>query len=189
MQVKGFLIPKNILEKELTMISNRKTGDRAMATTISFKIRTVKNQIAACLREIERGVKWFILQLIDLEEKLQTLLTQQLTTKPMNTTTSMIEQMISIGAEELIRREVEKNVEQNGDYETEQERLAKISSITARKVATLSKPKEAKGMARIMNHVRIREEDLNDLRVNNVSWESFYKLLCTLRGDHFDYLD
>lgn len=166
-----------------------------MATTLSFQIRTVKNQIAACLREIERGVKWFILQLIDLEEKLQTLLTQQLqlttttTKKPMNTTTNRIEQMISIGAEELIRREVEKNVEQNGCFADEQERLAKISSITARKVATLSKPKEAKGMARMMNHRRIREEDLNDLRVENISWNSFYTILCTLRGDHFDYLD
>lgn len=171
---------------------NKKQETRQMTTTLSFQIRTVKNQIAACLREIERGVKWFVLQLIDLEEKLQ-LLTQQLTTtttkKPMNTTQQIIERMISIGAEELIKRDVEKNVEQNGDFNDEQEKLEKISSITARKLATLSKPKEAKGMARIMNHALLREEDLNDLGVNNVSWESFYKLLCTLRGDHYSYLD
>lgn len=162
-----------------------------MATTISFKIRTVKNQIAACLREIERGVKWFILQLIDLEEKLEALTAQLTTTtkKPMNTPTDMIENMINIGAEELIRREVEKNVEQNGCYETEQEKLEKIKSVVARKVAILSKPKEAKGIARIMNHRRIREEDLTDLGVSDISWNSFYSLLCTLRGDHYSYLD
>lgn len=159
-----------------------------MTTTISFKIRSVKHQIAACLREIERGVKWFILQLIDLEEKLEALLTaQQLTTT--TTKKPMIEQIIRIGAEELIRREVEQNVEQNGCYETEQEKLEKIESIVARKVATLSKPKEAKGIARMMNHRRIREEDLNDLRVSDISWNSFYKILCALRGDHFSYLD
>lgn len=172
---------------------NNETGVTKMTTTLSFQIRTVKNQIAACLREIERGVKWFILQLIDLEEKLEALTAQQLTTittkKPMNTTQQTIEQMISIGAEELIKRDVEKNVEQNGCYETEQEKLEKIKSIVARKLAALSKPKQAKGIARMMNHRRIREEDLNDLRVENISWNSFYKILCTLIGDHFDYLD
>ena len=171
---------------------NNKTGVTKMTTTLSFKIRTVKHQIAACLREIERGVKWFILQLIDLEEKLEALTAQLTTTttkKPMNTTTNMIEQIIRIGAEELIKIDVEKNVEQNGDFNDEQEKLEKIKSIVARKLATLSKPKEAKGVARMKNHVLLREEDLNDLEVNDISWDSFYKLLCTLRGDHYSYLD
>jgi len=44
-----------------------------MTTTLSFQIRTVKNQIAACLREIERGVKWFIDRLVILEGKLEKL--------------------------------------------------------------------------------------------------------------------
>lgn len=44
-----------------------------MTTTLSFKIRTIKNQIAACLREIARGVKYFIDSLIILESKLEKL--------------------------------------------------------------------------------------------------------------------
>lgn len=48
-----------------------------MTTTLSFKIRSIKNQIAACLREIEKGVKWFVVQLIDLEEKLEAAMSKQ----------------------------------------------------------------------------------------------------------------
>lgn len=44
-----------------------------MTTTLSFKIRTIKNQIAACLREIARGVKYFIDSLVILEGKLEKL--------------------------------------------------------------------------------------------------------------------
>ena len=45
-----------------------------MTTTLSFQIRVIKNQIAACLREIERGVKWFIDRLVLLEGELEKLL-------------------------------------------------------------------------------------------------------------------
>lgn len=44
-----------------------------MTTTLSFKIRTIKNQIAACLREIARGVKSFVDSLVILEGKLEKL--------------------------------------------------------------------------------------------------------------------
>ena len=44
-----------------------------MTATLSFKIRTIKNQIAACLREISRGVKSFIDRLVVLESKLDDL--------------------------------------------------------------------------------------------------------------------
>jgi hypothetical protein len=44
-----------------------------MTATLSFKIRTIKNQIAACLREIARGVKSFIDRLVVLESKLDDL--------------------------------------------------------------------------------------------------------------------
>ncbi len=44
-----------------------------MTTTLSFQIRTVKNQIQACLREIQRGVKLFVDRLIILEDKLEKL--------------------------------------------------------------------------------------------------------------------
>ena len=44
-----------------------------MTTTLSYKIRVVKNQIRACLREIAKGVKYFIDSLIILEGKLEKL--------------------------------------------------------------------------------------------------------------------
>lgn len=44
-----------------------------MTATLSFKIRTIKNQIAACLREIARGVKSFIDRLVVLEGHLDKL--------------------------------------------------------------------------------------------------------------------
>jgi hypothetical protein len=44
-----------------------------MTTTLSFEIRTIKNQIAACLREIARGVKSFVDSLVILEGKLEKL--------------------------------------------------------------------------------------------------------------------
>ena len=44
-----------------------------MTATLSFKIRTIKNQIAACLREIARGVKSFIDRLVVLEGELDKL--------------------------------------------------------------------------------------------------------------------
>jgi len=44
-----------------------------MTTTLSFQIRVIKNQIQACLREIQRGVKQFVDRLIVLEDKLEKL--------------------------------------------------------------------------------------------------------------------
>jgi len=44
-----------------------------MATTFSFQIRVIKNQIQACLREIKRGVKAYIDTLVTLEGKLEEL--------------------------------------------------------------------------------------------------------------------
>ena len=44
-----------------------------MTTTLSFQIRTVKNQIQACLREIQRGVRSFVDRLVILEDKLEKL--------------------------------------------------------------------------------------------------------------------
>ena len=44
-----------------------------MTTTLSFQIRTLRNQIQACLREIRRGVKLFVDRLIILEDKLEKL--------------------------------------------------------------------------------------------------------------------
>lgn len=44
-----------------------------MTTTLSYKIRVLKNQIAACLREIARGVRSFIDSLVILEGKLEKL--------------------------------------------------------------------------------------------------------------------
>lgn len=44
-----------------------------MATTLSFQIRVIKNQIQACLREIARGVKHYVDSLVVLEGKLEDL--------------------------------------------------------------------------------------------------------------------
>ena len=54
-----------------------------MATTLSFQIRTVKNQIAACLREIQRGVRQFVDRLIILEDKLEKLETEVTMQEPL----------------------------------------------------------------------------------------------------------
>ena len=54
-----------------------------MATTLSFQIRVIKNQIAACLREIARGVKSFIDRLVVLEGRLEELKEKQQETKKM----------------------------------------------------------------------------------------------------------
>lgn len=48
-----------------------------MTATLSFKIRTIKNQIAACLREIARGAKSFVDRLVVLEGKLDELKVKQ----------------------------------------------------------------------------------------------------------------
>lgn len=105
--------------------------------------------------------------------------------------TSVIKELISIGAEELIRRDALRNAEQNGSYETEEEMLENVEKIVARKMATLSKPKESKGISRILNYERIT--DASDLiTIGNgvdVSWEGFFKLISGIRGDHFSYLD
>lgn len=52
-----------------------------MTTTLSFQIRVIKNQIQACLREIQRGVKLFVDRLIILEDKLEKLETEVKTVK------------------------------------------------------------------------------------------------------------
>ena len=44
-----------------------------MVSTNTFKIRTLKNQIAACLRAIASGLKSFIDRLVILEDKLEKL--------------------------------------------------------------------------------------------------------------------
>jgi len=48
-----------------------------MSTTISFKIRTIKGQIQACLRAIKNGLKSFVDRLIVLEAKLEAMMTTQ----------------------------------------------------------------------------------------------------------------
>ena len=48
-----------------------------MSTTISFKIRTIKHQIQACLRAIKNGLKSFVDRLIVLEAKLEAMMTTQ----------------------------------------------------------------------------------------------------------------
>ena len=49
-----------------------------MSTTISFKIRTIKHQIQACLRAIGNGLRSFIDRLVVLEAKLETLLEEKI---------------------------------------------------------------------------------------------------------------
>jgi hypothetical protein len=51
-----------------------------MSTTISFKIRTIKHQIQACLRAIKNGLKSFVDRLIVLEAKLEAM--TQVTPQP-----------------------------------------------------------------------------------------------------------
>ena len=48
-----------------------------MSTTISFKIRTIKHQIQACLRAIKNGLRSFVDRLIVLEAKLEAMMTTQ----------------------------------------------------------------------------------------------------------------
>ena len=48
-----------------------------MATSYTFQIRVIKNQITACLREIAKGVKSFVDRLIVLEGQLEKLLVKQ----------------------------------------------------------------------------------------------------------------
>jgi hypothetical protein len=48
-----------------------------MTATISFKIRTIKGQIQACLRAIKNGLKSFVDRLIVLEAKLEAMMTTQ----------------------------------------------------------------------------------------------------------------
>lgn len=170
-----------------------------MKTPILFKIRCLKNQIAACLREISKGVKKYILNLCDLEQQLEKAEEKQMTNligtekqiKWAISIKSTIRDILEIGAEELIRREVAQDVEQNGSYESEDEKLKAVQSIVARKVATLTKPKEAKGMARLMNYEKIT--DASDLIAIgegvDVSWKGFFKLISSVRGDHYSYLD
>ncbi|MFM7366532.1 MAG: hypothetical protein ACKO2Z_01765, partial [Sphaerospermopsis kisseleviana] len=49
-----------------------------MTTTLCFKIRVMKNQITACLREISKGVKSFVDKLIILEGQLERLLKESM---------------------------------------------------------------------------------------------------------------
>lgn len=49
-----------------------------MTATISFKIRTIKHQIQACLRAIGNGLRSFVDRLIVLEAKLETLLEEKI---------------------------------------------------------------------------------------------------------------
>ncbi len=51
-----------------------------MTATISFKIRTIKHQIQACLRAIKNGLKSFVDRLIVLEAKLEAM--TQVTPQP-----------------------------------------------------------------------------------------------------------
>ena len=44
-----------------------------MKTPVLFKIKCLKNQVAACLREIAKGVKKYVLDLCDLEQQLEKL--------------------------------------------------------------------------------------------------------------------
>jgi hypothetical protein len=48
-----------------------------MATSYTFQIRVIKNQIAACLREIAKGVKYFVDSLVVLEDQLEKLEVKQ----------------------------------------------------------------------------------------------------------------
>lgn len=161
-----------------------------MKTPILFKIRCLKNQIAACLREISRGVKKYILNLCDLEQQLEKAEEKQMTSTEKQIK-STIRDILEIGAEELIRREVAQDIEQNASYESEDEKLKAIQRIAARKVATLTKPKEAMGMARLMNYEKITDaSDLIAIAEGvDVSWKGLHKLISSVRGDHYSYLD
>jgi hypothetical protein len=50
-----------------------------MAATTSFKVRTVKHQIQACLRAIKNGLRSFVDRLIVLESRLEELMSQETT--------------------------------------------------------------------------------------------------------------
>lgn len=54
-----------------------------MTATDSFKIRTVKHQIQACLRAIRNGLRSFVDRLIVLESRLEELMKSQETQQPM----------------------------------------------------------------------------------------------------------
>lgn len=54
-----------------------------MTATNSFKIRTVKHQIQACLRAIRNGLRSFVDRLIVLESRLEELMKSQETQQPM----------------------------------------------------------------------------------------------------------
>jgi len=58
-----------------------------MTATTSFKIRTVKHQIQACLRAIKNGLRSFVDRLIVLESRLEelTMKTQETTRQPEST--------------------------------------------------------------------------------------------------------
>ena len=66
-----------------------------MATTLSFQIRVIKNQIAACLREIERGVKHYVDSLVVLETQLE-----KLESRMEKTFEQKVEEIVRILAEE-----------------------------------------------------------------------------------------
>ena len=104
---------------------------------------------------------------------------------------AVLAEMINIGVEQLIRIEAINDAKENGSYETDGELIEAVNKIVARKVATLNKPKEAKGIARIKNYTRIT--DASDLIVLGegleLSWNSFFKVMSRIRGDHFSYLD
>lgn len=104
---------------------------------------------------------------------------------------AVLAEMINIGVEQLIRIEAINDAKENRSYETDGELIEAVNKIVARKVATLNKPKEAKGIARIKNYTRIT--DASDLIVLGegleLSWNSFFKVMSRIRGDHFSYLD
>jgi hypothetical protein len=106
---------------------------------------------------------------------------------------AVLAEMINIGVEQLIRIEAINDAKENGSgsYETDGELIEAVNKIVARKVATLNKPKEAKGIARIKNYTRITDaSDLIALGEGlELSWNSFFKIMSRIRGDHFSYLD
>ncbi len=56
---------------DLCNIDIVKVEVKEMKTPVLFKIKCLKNQIGACLREIAKGVKKYILDLCDLEQQLE----------------------------------------------------------------------------------------------------------------------
>ena len=177
--------------------------------TQSFQVRTLKNQIQACLRLIELKVKSAVLRLLELEEQLREELKKAMpeTTKTLNEKAQLIKDRLILGLNKwecdenprLVKETLAVINECNDSeywikwgYELITERNWKSNgfAVISKAIRNYAKKKVARLLS--SDPIDTMYQDLNDAGLSVKEWENYGKKRLYLYdefGESFGYVD